>query len=342
MTIVQLQTKHQTCEISVGCNAETAFQKTGNSRVIIITDTNVLSLYPTLFSDREVIVVNAGEQSKDIHVIAGIYEKLQEMEADKTVFLIGIGGGVVCDIAGYVASTWLRGVRFGFVPTTVLAQADAAIGGKNGINLGKQKNAIGIINQPEFVICDISFFNTLPEKEVINGLAECIKIALIADAEYFAFFEIKKKEILQRKSMEIEHCILRAIQIKAKYVEKDEREQNIRRELNFGHTFGHSIETGEKVPHGFAVSIGMAMAVAMSNKYGAITQNEMEKIFNLLQFFGLPIKSAISQSVLLSSLKTDKKRKGDVMYFVLLNGIGKAFVKGLSYHEISILSNDLQ
>ena len=174
-----------------------------SGRVIIITDDNLLRLYRSELPSLPVLSIGSGESVKSLETVKNLYETLVDLEADRSTFLVGIGGGVVCDVAGFVASTFMRGLRFGFVATTLLAQVDASVGGKNGVNLGGFKNLVGCFNQPEFVLCDLRLLDTLPEGEVANGMAEIVKHALIADAGMFAFLEERAAEALALDSATI-------------------------------------------------------------------------------------------------------------------------------------------
>ncbi|MDR3180493.1 MAG: 3-dehydroquinate synthase, partial [Prevotellaceae bacterium] len=205
-----------------------------HEKIFVVTDTQVYRLYSDFFRACEPLVIGTGEQIKTLDTVALIYEKLLEKEADRSVFLIGVGGGVVCDMVGFAASTYLRGVRFGFVPTTLLSQSDAAVGGKNGVNFKGFKNKIGTITQPDFVWCDPSFFHTLPEREVRSGLAEVVKQALIADTNLFEYIENSVQGILSLEVAVMRRMVLDCLHIKAGVVSRDEKEQGERRKLNFG------------------------------------------------------------------------------------------------------------
>ncbi|MCJ7542222.1 MAG: 3-dehydroquinate synthase, partial [Desulfobacterales bacterium] len=254
--------------------------------------------------------------------------------ADRSTFIVGIGGGIVCDIAGFVASTYLRGVRFGFVSSTLLSQVDASVGGKNGVNFKDYKNMIGVFNQPEFVICDLNLLNTLPEKEVLCGLAEIVKHAVIGDRHLFAYLEAHYQEALALDKDVIGKLVYDSIIIKSAIVNQDELEKGERRKLNFGHTFGHAFEKTTGVPHGEAVSAGMVVASQLSVKRGHLSAKNAERIETLLQKIGLPVRIQAEGKSILDALKKDKKRKGDRIYFVLLDEIGNAFVEQIPIKEL--------
>ena len=217
--------------------------------IVVITDKNVKQFYENEFPPNPAITIDIGEKIKNLDTVRDIYEKLVAVGADRSTFIVGIGGGIVCDIAGFVASTYLRGVRFGFVSSTLLSQVDASVGGKNGVNFKDYKNMIGVFNQPEFVICDLNLLNTLPEKEVLCGLAEIVKHAVIGDRHLFAYLEAHHQEALALDNDVIEKLVYDSIIIKSDIVNQDELEKGERRKLNFGHTFGHAFEKTTGVPH---------------------------------------------------------------------------------------------
>ena len=211
-------------------------------RTVIITDTTIEGLYRQRFPDCPIITIGLGEKIKTLDTVAKIYGQLVELEADRSSLILGIGGGIVCDIAGFVASTYMRGLPFGFVATTLLAQVDASVGGKNGVNFGGYKNMVGVFNQPDFVICDMTALQSLPVREVLCGFAEIIKHGAIADDRMLDFLDAHQDEALRLDKAIVEYLVYRSLEIKAKVVTRDEREKGERRKLNFGHTFGHAIE----------------------------------------------------------------------------------------------------
>jgi 3-dehydroquinate synthase len=309
--------------------------------VFVVTDRNVHKLYPEIFYTCDPIIIGTGERIKTLDTVAQVYEKLLLKEADRSMFLLGIGGGVVCDITGFVASTYLRGVRFGFVPTTLLSQVDAAVGGKNGVNFKGFKNKIGAFTQPDFVWCAPSFFRTLPEREIRSGLAEVVKQALIADADLFGYIESQVQDILLLGESAMERLVLDCLRIKANIVSLDEREYGERRKLNFGHTVGHAVEQMTELTHGEAVSVGMAVAAKISVHLGLLSAADYTRITNLLRRLHLPMSFSSPIAKIIGSLKQDKKREGDAVHFVLLDGIGHAVVKALPFTELREILLDL-
>jgi len=302
---------------------------------VIITDETVWSRYGNRFPTGEVIRIGTGETIKILETVERIYRRLVAVEADRSTPILGIGGGIVCDITGFAASTYLRGVRFGFVSTTLLAQVDASVGGKNGVNFGGYKNMIGVFNQPDFVVCDLSLLATLPESEIQCGFAEIIKHAAIADTEMFRFLEAGVENALSLDGNVIERLVYDSVRIKSAIVNRDETEQGERRKLNFGHTFGHAMEKVAGIPHGRAVSAGMAVAAALSVEKGLLSEKDADRLCRLIQRFGLPTRIDIDPGKVLEALGKDKKRSGDGIRFVLLSGLGNAVVEKISFDELS-------
>ncbi len=308
---------------------------------VIITDNNVRQLHGHLFPESEIIEIGTGEQIKNLSTINKILQRFLELELDRSSLVIGIGGGIVCDITGFAASTYMRGLQFGFVPSTLLAQVDAAIGGKNGVNLLGYKNIVGVFSHPQFILSDFSLLNTLPEKELLCGIAEVIKHALIKNPSLFNLLEKDWNSLLSLKPNITEKIIEESIKIKADIVSADALEAGGRRKLNFGHTLGHAIEKTLHLPHGEAVSIGMAAAARISKARGTLSLYDTRRIESLLQNFRLPFKLPADSEPLLEAIKKDKKRTGEEIYFVLLAGIGKAEVNKMSYKELGEYIHDL-
>lgn len=293
---------------------------------IIITDRNVYEFHKNKMEGFRVIRVEPGEIYKTQSTIDHIIGQLLEMEADKHTMIIGVGGGVVTDIAGFVASIYKRGTRLGLVPTTILGMVDASIGGKNGIDVGVFKNMVGTILQPEFILFDYDFLQTLPIHEWINGFAEVIKHASIMDPLLFSMLERYSLHEIQADSTLVASLVEQNAEIKMKIVTGDEFERADRRLLNFGHTLGHAIENLYQLPHGQAVSIGMVAACNLSEKLNGFHYEEAKRVVKLLSRYHLPVDLEIDHVKVFEILKKDKKRSGDQIQFVLLNAIGKAVV----------------
>jgi 3-dehydroquinate synthase len=303
-------------------------------KTVIITDSNVKHHYHKDFPPAEIIEIGTGEKIKNLDTVRTLYEKLMDLEVDRSSFIVGIGGGIVCDIAGFVASTYLRGVRFGFVSSTLLSQVDASVGGKNGVNFGGYKNMVGVFNQPEFVICDMGLLKTLPKKEILCGLAEIVKHAAIGDLELFSYLERHYEKALKLEHKVIERLVWDSVVLKSTVVNMDEQEAGERRKLNFGHTFGHAIEKTAGVPHGEAISVGMVIASTLSEKRGHMTTEEVKRLEILLKNLGLPIRLQLDRKRLLEALKKDKKRQRGNIHFVLLQNLGHAIVEEISMKEL--------
>ncbi len=308
---------------------------------VIITDAAVRRLYGTRFPFREVIEIGMGEESKTLTTVEEVFDAFLRLGVDRSSQVVAIGGGIVCDVAGFAASTYLRGLRFGFVPTTLLSQVDAGVGGKNGVNLHGYKNLVGTFTQPAFVLCDLGLLSTLPEGELQNGFAEVIKEAAIGDASFFSFLETHAQEALRLDRGVIERIVYHSLKIKAAIVSRDERESGMRRKLNFGHTIGHAVEKVHHPSHGRAVSLGMSAASRLSAAMGLLSQGDAERIERLLAAFGLPLSMEIDGGLVWEALWKDKKKEGKEIHFVLLEGIGNARVEPLSIDALKGVIDDL-
>ncbi len=297
------------------------------SEIFIITDSVVEKHYFPEFKKNfpkvEKIVVSLGEKAKNIETIKTIWQKLLTYGCDRKSLIINLGGGAILDIGGFAAATYMRGVNFIQIPTTLLSQVDACVGGKVAVNFAGVKNLIGSFNQPVAVFCDINFLSTLPDREFISGFAEVIKHGLIADKKYFDFVTSKKPKAFSKE--ELVKIILGSIKIKAAIVNKDEKETGQRRLLNFGHTIGHAIEalsqdTTSPLLHGESISIGMVIEAKIS-RIG------VDKIKQALTNAGLPTQLPdfpIEQ--ILERIKSDKKsERGDIQW-TLIESIGKAVI----------------
>ena len=301
---------------------------------IIITDENLATLYADALEGYRVISIGHGEKIKNLDTVSSICHQLTEWEADRNSFIVGFGGGIVTDITGFVASIYMRGVRFGFVSTSLLAHVDASVGGKNGVNIGGYKNMIGVFRQPEFVLCDLETLHTLPQEELSNGFAEIIKHTLIADRERFEWLEKHQEQVLQLNKETIEDLVFSSIQVKANIVNRDEKERGERRKLNLGHTFGHAYEKVHKIPHGQAVSLGLMDAMKIAQQKGKVTAEETKRVEKLLHRLGLPTQIQSDVEEVLSAFRKDKKRTADTIHYVFPEGIGNVTVEGLPLQEL--------
>ena len=306
------------------------------SDVAIISDEVVAPLYLNQLleglPEKNIItyVLPKGEQEKKLKTVHKIIDHLLQNGFGRDATLISLGGGVVCDITGFVASVFMRGVSVIQIPTTLLAQVDASVGGKTGVNHSLGKNLIGSFYQPSAVVCDTAFLSSLDPKEMSDGLAEIIKYGLIYDRDFFVWLQTNISNILEQDRASLGHAVQRSCQIIAEIVAQDEREQSIRAILNFGHTFGHAIEnqTGyDQWSHGQAIAAGMVLAAKLSAKMSLISEEDVELIKDILLRAGLPVEPPkISTHDFIDAMKADKKVKARVIQLVLLKEIGSAFL----------------
>lgn len=306
-------------------------------QTILITDENVFAAQSPRFAGWKTIVIRPGEQFKQQAAVDYIFEQLIAFEADRKSIIVGVGGGVVTDIAGYAAGVYMRGVKFGFVPTTILAMVDASIGGKNGVDVGVYKNLVGLIKQPEFLLFDFSLLQTLPQAHWVNGFAEIIKHACIKDRFLFELLENETLENFMSDENKLSSLVKKNVTIKTEVVEKDEFEQGERRLLNFGHTIGHAIENNYQLLHGHAISIGMMAACTLSATINQFSMKEKERVARLLEKYHLPTYQKIDWGEIWDILKMDKKRAGKEMNFVLLNTIGDSVVYPIPMEKLQDL-----
>ena len=324
--------------VYMGSVAELLPQLLEKRRVIVITDSNVHRCHPALISSYEHIVIALGEQAKSFATLEMIYNRLMEMSADRSTFILGIGGGIVTDITGFVASTYMRGVDFGFIPTTLLAQVDASVGGKNGVNVGGYKNMVGTFSQPDFVICDSALLATLSDREFRAGLAEIIKAAVIADPALFALLESHSFEQLRADSALLASVVEAALKVKIDVVATDEREKGLRRVLNLGHTIGHAIEKSTRVyNHGEAVAAGLCCVAEVAERMGKLSREDLQRIMALCERYNLPICLPEPIDKLLKAIRKDKKRVGDKLHIILPTAIGAVEDMSLSFDEVEKL-----
>lgn len=300
---------------------------------IIITDATVFEAHKKKFFGWKTIIIKGGEAYKDGSTVDSIIVQLIEGGADRTTTLIGVGGGVVTDITGYVASVYLRGIPFGFVPTTILAMVDAAIGGKNGIDVGVYKNMVGTISQPRFLLYDMGFLKSLPDREWRNGFAEIIKHAAIKNESLFQQLEESSLQYFQQDSNALQGLIQENVLLKAGVVQKDEFEKGERRLLNFGHTLAHALEKKYELMHGEAVAVGMVFAAKLSAVLCGFEKVEM--LTSVIEKYGLPTTITYEKEVVFEVLTRDKKKEGDFIHFILLEAIGKASVHKISLTDLN-------
>jgi 3-dehydroquinate synthase len=321
------------------CYFDASFSQIGNlvekDRSVFITDQHIYDYHKKYFKGTRFIQIPSGESFKVQYIVDQIIEQLIGFGADRSTTLIGVGGGVVTDITGYVASVYMRGLPFGFVPTSILGMVDASIGGKNGIDVGNYKNMVGVIRQPGFLFYDVSLLQTLPNEEWVNGFAEVIKHAAIKDVTLFRELEKNSINTYRKSKKALTELIRKNVMIKSTVVQKDEFESNERRLLNFGHTLGHAVENVYHLPHGHAVSIGIKAACLISEEM--MNFKETARVTNLLQQYGLPIDIPVDFGKVIEIMRMDKKKTRDTMHYVLLEKLGKAVIKPIPMNQLEKL-----
>lgn len=312
------------------------FIKTVDARVnklFLVSETNVAPLYLDKTVEAltnagfEVVtfVFDAGEQSKNLETVTKMLGSLAENRFTRTDAVVALGGGVTTDMAGFVASIFLRGIQVFQIPTTLLAQVDASVGGKTGVDLKEGKNLVGAFHQPSLVICDTDLLSTLPEEVFSEGMGEVIKYAFISDKELYE----KLKTRLTKSSSNLEDIVARCVELKAYVVEKDEHDNGLRQSLNFGHTIGHVIEckSNYTVPHGYAVAKGMALISRRSAVYNNLVE--------MLKIYELPYEDDITADEILSGILNDKKKRGSKITLAIVNEIGKCELVTADAQEIT-------
>jgi 3-dehydroquinate synthase len=306
-------------------------------RCAIITDTNVgkhfaKPVYESLVKagfEPVLVTVPAGEKSKRLAVVESCCDQLAAHRLERKSFIVALGGGVTGDFAGFVAATYLRGIDFVQVPTTLLAQVDSSVGGKTGVNLRAGKNLVGAFYQPRLVLCDLDTLKTLREREYVSGLAEVIKYGIIYEAKLFAQLERDLSKLLKREPKTLAAVVARCCEIKAEVVSQDETEGGLRAILNFGHTIGHAVENSSgygKFLHGEAIAIGQVAAAKLSHKILGLPERDVERIEKLFQGAGLPVRiklNSAKRKKLFAAMKLDKKVSAGEIKFVLAEKIGR-------------------
>lgn len=313
------------------------------SKIFVITDENVAKFHlkkiENFLINSESIIIKAGESSKSFESLEKICEEILAKGVDRKSLIIAFGGGVIGDLAGFIASILLRGIDFIQIPTTLLAAVDSSVGGKTAINSKSGKNLIGSFYQPQMVICDLDFLDSLSERELRSGFAEVIKYGIIRDKNFFEFLQKNFEKLFEKNTDFLQKIISRSCEMKAEIVGRDERESGDRMLLNFGHTFGHVFETetgySNELLHGEAVALGMAMAAKMSCNLGLISKESAQEISSFLENCGFitdhkKIRKNWNEENLVSHLAKDKKNENKNLTFILLKNIGEAFVsKGI-------------
>jgi len=324
-------------------------------KVCIVTDSNLEKLHLEVFQNRvksyfHTVIsfcFSAVEQQKNLDTVQLLYQRLISNHFDRHDLLIAFGGGVVGDLTGFTAATYLRGVDFIQIPTTLLSQVDSSIGGKTGVDFMQYKNMVGAFYQPKLVYMNLSLLQTLPKEQFISGMGEVLKHGLIKSRDYFFWMQSHRKEILYLRPDIIEEMIYQSCLIKRNVVELDPREKGDRALLNFGHTIGHAIEklSDFQLFHGQCVGIGMALSCRLSADLGYISKEACNKVIETLEEFGLPVSvKGLNADEILSVSKSDKKMTAGKIKFILLNAVGNAFIySDLTDDQIlSVISGVLQ
>ncbi len=344
MRKIEIQSAIGRSSIFVGESLENVSQYLPkNGKIAIITDSTIRSLYEDQFPKADLIIeIPRGESNKTLQSLDPIFEKLIEAEFDRSSFILGIGGGIVCDMSGFIATVYMRGIEFGFISTTLLSQVDASVGGKNGVNFHGYKNMIGTFSLPKFVICELDILNSLPESELLSGMGEVIKHGAIASKDLFAYIESHIDDLRNHSKKVLETFVYESIAIKSSVVNCDVRESGVRRIFNFGHTFGHAIEKITKMSHGSAVAVGMVYAAKYSVLTGKMQQTDCNRLIALLENVGLPTSCDVDPYELLAVMRCDKKREGNAVNFVFLTGVGSCVVEKVTYIDLANVIHDLR
>ena len=313
---------------------------------MLVTDTDVGPLYAERIAEyiasagvaAEIVMIPAGESSKTLDEANRLFTRAIELSLDRQSPIFALGGGVVGDLTGFVAATYMRGVPFVQLPTSLLAQVDSSVGGKVAVNHPLGKNLIGAFYQPDTVFADLDLLRTLPQREIATGLGEIIKYGIICDSEFFAWLEQNRTDVLSLAPAAAAHVIARSCEIKADVVRRDEREGGLRRILNFGHTIAHAIEKETdyiRYRHGEAVAIGMAGAADISEQMGLLRREDRLRIEHLIEAMGLPLRAnGVTVDGMYADLFHDKKTVGGRVHWVLAEGIGRVSVRSDVPEEI--------
>ena len=328
----------QQSEVYIGSAAEILPELLPQGRVVVVSDATIDRLYHPLLAKYDSVLIGTGESIKTLQTVETLYRRFIELGVDRSTFVLGIGGGIVTDVAGFAASTYMRGLSFGFISTTLLGQVDASVGGKNGVNVDGYKNMAGTFTQPQFVVCDPSLLRSLPDREFRAGLAEVVKAAIIADADLFGRIEQTSFETLRTDTDLLSDVISAAIRVKADIVEYDEKESGERRKLNLGHTLAHAIEkSSNRMNHGEAVAVGTALIAGAAVKLGVLKEEERQRIAEVLSRLGFDLTPPVEIKRLLKEVGKDKKNEDGMLRIVLPVGIGDCEVRKMAPGEFAAL-----
>ena len=320
----------QQSEIYIGPTADILPGVLPGGRVVVVSDATIDRLYHPMLAPYDTVLIGLGESIKTLQTVESIYRRFIELGVDRSTFVLGIGGGIVTDVAGFVAATYMRGLDFGFVSTTLLGQVDASVGGKNGVNVDGYKNMAGI--------CDPGMLRTLSDREFRAGLAEVVKAAIIADADLFARIEATTFDDLRSDTDLLTDAVSASIRVKADIVERDERESGDRRKLNLGHTLAHAIEKcTNRLNHGEAVAVGTALIADASVKLGVLTAEDRDRIAGVLKKLGFDLTPPVDVKRLLKEVGKDKKNEDGMLRIVVPIGIGDCDVRPMKMDAFAAL-----
>lgn len=313
-------------------------QKRYGNRYAIVTDTNVATLYGEKLLksmneaglDAKMLPFPAGEKNKNLATVGALASRLAKAGFDRHDCIVALGGGVAGDIAGFLASSYMRGIPFVQVPTTLLAQVDSSVGGKTGVDIPEGKNLVGAFYQPQSVYIDTEVLTTLPRQELLGGLAEVLKYGVIRDADFFNFLEEFRRQIVRLDQELLVQTIYKCCSIKSDVVEEDEREGGLRKILNYGHTIGHAVEAASnfEIIHGMAVAIGMVAAARLSVMKGTLSGVDNDRIYSVISAYGMPVDvpAHLNRQLIKKYLKADKKVVAGKVNFILPDSIGSTYI----------------
>ncbi len=341
MKTISLRTKTGRCRIELDVPLAVMEQALCGRRAIAVIDGRVRKLHGDRLYPLESIDITASESEKTLSTIGKIYDRFIDCRVDRSTTIVGIGGGITLDIAGFAASTFLRGLPFIYVPTTLVAQADAAVGGKNGVNHRGYKNMAGIFAQPQRVICDHSVLATLDEQDRRNGLIEIVKHAIIGDERLFLLLENRAEEMMTLEPAFVREAVFASLTVKTAIVYRDETEGGMRRKLNLGHTIGHAVEKVFHIPHGEAVGIGLKFAARFANRLGQLSNTNMRRILEMLGRLGVPEAPSGEKEAIKDAVGQDKKREGSLLHFVIPQDIGRCVVESIPLEQLEEAIDDL-
>ena len=292
-------------------------------RTFYVVDKNFYAIHRDRFLKDDIYILSGGEEGKNLQTVLEIYDFLLERNADRKSFIVAIGGGITTDTAAFAASTYMRGIPFGLVPTTLLSQVDASYGAKNGVNFHGYKNLIGTFSRPEFSLIDVDLLSTLPPEEFLYGMAEVVKSAIIMDPELFSFLESRTVEQISSSREDTLHIVRSSLEVKRRIVEEDPFEKSLRRVLNLGHTLAHAIEKSvQPFHHGAAVALGMKYVLLISKEMELISMEDFQRIFALLErYFHLELPLKMEKIV--EAFMRDKKKDGNSLYLIVPRSVGR-------------------